>query len=889
MSARGPRFYAPPMPRESGTVLVAALSLVLAAFAAMCAGWAPPAWARLAIGFSTFVLMPGLALALLLVRERDVEWPEWLAPCLRPGDSPSFAPLHGSFNSAGSAWGRAVWVLPAIAFVLWLIRMTMRRWRLPKPTRRGSRRIWITLGIAISTTVIWCSLNPTPIGIVQDSLDHMATARRMAETGIIFPTDTFYADAGETGADPRKGLYHVLIALLIRVTDLSPAAVWAGMAPFLSPFLVLAAYCVAKRAIRSHAAGAWAAGLTLLVYGGGLFAGVAMREAVYSTRVAETLSLLAVWAAWASLGNHSRRSAVVFILLGFAAIATHVFSAVYLAFGGGVLALVSAFAYRQLPFTFPFRTRREWFIRMGQLAFALALVCAPYLAQRYVQAYSPADPIHLETQGLLFWSGESFYTVTTWGLSEWLGLPLLGLFAALPLLWQHRAFGLGPIYLSAVPVAVYFVIANPLLLPLAHSVGGYLVLRLVWCVPLAAALGVGLVLAARNALGPASPTVRKIGLATMAVIGLTLVPPLYHNIAAWLTADSRAAREHTLSPEQWSDLTQALRNLGSERSVILADPPTSYAIPALTGHAAVNLMPQHASPNDPLGEQRIVDARDALSPFVSDEETLEILRRYDVDYIVLNHRIQQPIVYGPWLRQPALFGPGLAKFDRHAQWYERVWSNDGIYLYRVTDAARQATAVAADTQDRSAFEIPAEAIVEGAVEEPGIVHVSTTATARRVAPGESVELVTHWQPGSGEPRRPGAYWVIAYLVREPTEGGTLAHLFSKPLRVARERWTGERVHQRSNHVPIEGYWPPDRWEDHRVYVDRYKLPIPADLLPGLYTIRVRLERRPHHLNQYLADFFIDPHYTRGESVYVIEVGDGASGGPVTLHRPERRP
>ncbi len=58
-----------------------------------------------------------------------------------------------------------------------------------------------------------------PLGYLSDTPDHVGTLRRMLQSGDLFPADAFFRDAGRAGADPRKGLWHGIVALLAQLAS----------------------------------------------------------------------------------------------------------------------------------------------------------------------------------------------------------------------------------------------------------------------------------------------------------------------------------------------------------------------------------------------------------------------------------------------------------------------------------------------------------------------------------------------------------------------------------------------------------------------------------------------------------------------------------------------
>lgn len=881
-AAPAARDAAPPGPATSRTpagrppaVGLAVALAVAAAYAALVAHPIGPVPVRLGLAFAALVLLPGYGLARWLLDPRETEWPERLATALGLGLAAQGA-LALAAHLGGVDCGYALWALPALGLLLWLPALP------PSPVlslgsaeRRTRRHAWLLTVAALAATAAWCGALGTPLGVWTDSPVHIAAVRRIAMGGSVLPLDIQIVDLAGVGSDPRLGLYHSLLALLVRAADVDPVAVWRWAGMLLALVLPLAAYCFARRAAGSRAAGALAALLTPVVYGGGL-ASAALRQAAYPARVADGLALLALWAALGALGAPGARAVWLVVGLAFAAVAAHLFAAVHVLLVLAALGLACALAYRRPPLAVRFPTPRAWLRRWAAVLAAAALGTLPYLWLRWSEGGAGIDPIHAEPQGLLYWWGTALFTVDPRAVAGWLGWPALGALVALPLLWRRRHEGLGPVALVAAAAAGLGIALNPLALPLVHGGLGYLAMRLTWCLPLATTLAVGMTFGVRSLTGAAGPSTRRLAVAALLAGGLGLLPALRDAAVAVTRAGESAAQEPASTPAPWLDLLAELRGRWDGPRVLLSDPITAYAIPAYTGHHVTTVLAQHANPRDARGPARRAAARDVMSPFVGPRRTLEILRREGADAVVLNRRFDRPVSFGNSILLPEQDAVVRDKFDALPQYFRRVWSVADAHLYELTDAARRGPLPPPGDPPRP-FVVARAPDGGRAVTAGALVHLATLVSPARVAPGDSVFLTTYWTVAGSSAAPDGYYLASTNLDARPPRGRAGHPAFSKLARLAAEARTGERRRVLSFHAPVDGLASPDEWRPGEVVEDRFPVIVHPRAAAGSYEVRIKMLRLPVLGNLRLRDLFTDDDQFAGPTVARLEVAPRAAG------------
>ncbi len=74
-----------------------------------------------------------------------------------------------------------------------------------------------------------------------DALDHISYVRRSIDSGTLFPEDSFYRGGDGAGFDPRKGIWHPMMALWAFQGDASVETLWRVLPSFIA-FFALASF-----------------------------------------------------------------------------------------------------------------------------------------------------------------------------------------------------------------------------------------------------------------------------------------------------------------------------------------------------------------------------------------------------------------------------------------------------------------------------------------------------------------------------------------------------------------------------------------------------------------------------------------------------------------------
>lgn len=734
------------------------------------------------------------------------------------------------------------------------------------PVRHGAVATLALLGALALGTWSAARYGP-PLSFFSDSPDHVATVRRMAQTGVAFPEDAFFKDAGRSGLDPRKSLWHPEVALVTRLARADALETWRWLPLLLVPLFVLTAASLGFL-LRGPPGAAIAAWALVLTYGGS-FAEQYLREAVFATKLGDQLALATAVAVLADLARRTRASRAAAVVLAFGAIAAHVYYVIPFAFGFGGLAVACAVQDRGLA---P-RARR-----LAVTTAALLLACLPYLAWRAGQAYAPRNPIHTAPQGLLtLWDHVQVMNVGI--LWDWYGLAWVLLPLALPALWRAGRASTAALQLAVSIIVVFTCLFFPPVTGLLQPRLGYLLLRMTWMVPLSGVLAwlvPGLV--ARLARGSLGAGARVAAAAGLAVVAIALVPAL-REAGEVLAHPERLAREEwERSAAPWWDALTWMRHALPPGAVVLSDPITAYTIPMATGHFVTTLLDQHSSPNDEHALDRLYDARDGLDPFSSWARTRAVVQRYGVTDIVLNDRFRWRPALGYWGPGHAWFAAARARFDRAPAVFVPRYDTGDLVVYEVRPAALDTLAVpVAPPASVHAWDPAADP--EGRRMGGGMpLLLSVSFAPHIVVPGDTVDGVLRWRAPA--PLARGSYLVSVRFDRPLPGGFTAPRWCAKPVRKLIERIHHERFRFRDDHLPAGGDHGLDLWRPDQVIADSFAVVIPPDVADGTWTVSVRIQAQAPYPNYRLSDYFMDEDYYAGVPVDTVRIrrGTGATAG-----------
>jgi hypothetical protein len=839
----------------------------LAAQLAMLAGpWPVPDGVRTVLAFTLLVLWPGAALLELLDQRPPggallsagwalalgVTWnAAWLAATALA--RVPFTTLSGvtAFASA------ALWCA-----VAWRSARSIAKPREPDDALRGIAP-WL-IAAAAALAALHCARLGARLTFISDAPDHIGTLRRMLAHGVLFPDDSCYRDIGAAGADPRKSLWHGIVALTCALAHADPVETWRAMPALLAPLFVL--NVAALGTLVGGGSGAAVAAVVLVLTYGGTLADSALRDGTNSAKLADQLSIAACAAALADLtrpGRGSRRAAA---LIAAGAAATHVFAAFQLAVTLGALASGLAILDRRLS---------PRLARLAVTAAAMLAAAAPFALWQVLRSPPSLNTLHTEPQGLMTLWG-NVRVISPGVLWDWMGMAWLLFPLMLVPLWRAARTSVPALFLLTTTLAAALLMFAPPVVALLEPRLGYLLMRVVWMMPLAALAGWGLpwlVARWRAARGAArlAPGVM------VAAALLSLAPAGADALRAPFAWSRMAAAERAQTPLPWrDDLAGAARTFGPDR-VVLSDPVTSYCVPMLCPDYVVTMLDQHSPPGDPNAMRRLLDSRDALDPYADWTRLRDVVRRYGVDVIVLNDRFLEIPPADYWAPRPQWFEAERARLDAQPAAFEPVLRRDDFVVYRVHGSALDAPLAAVAPRPYVEPFRPTQHPI-GHRMGPAMPDFLRLAMSRAVAhPGDTLLANNLWR-GSGA-HQGGSYQVVVRFDRPLPPGLDPPAFLGKPARKLLERSSGRLYRFRSDHLPVAGSYGVDLWEGDQVVRDSFQVVVPRNAAPGLWQVRVLMVRHPHYANLRLSDYFFDRDYFAGALAGELEILPPGSSRP----------
>ncbi|NNF08377.1 MAG: hypothetical protein HKN21_16570 [Candidatus Eisenbacteria bacterium] len=659
-----------------------------------------------------------------------------------------------------------------------------------------------------------------------DGPDHVGMLREILASGKFLPTEAFFLEAGNLGADSRKGLLHPLWASWAKGLGFDPLKFWLILPGLTAPLGFLGGYLFLRGLSLGRAFALAGGALITLTWNGGLTADY-LGVSNHPNQVGATLFWLT---AGLSLIAWRRETWLAALLAGAAAFGTVAVHPMFVVFGAlfyGSCLLV-AFVARK-PAADPALIVRS--------ALVSAVLLLPYLFVRF-QNYEPANPLHTELQGMFLLSDALFVAdplrlTQSLGFFGWFVYPVL-LFG----LWSSRK-QFPSLLVWFFSFLMLMMTLNPLLVPFLQKHLTYLIFRSFWLFPPALALAFALAVLWKK------PRSRPFLVFTVLLLAVGLL---------------RTPGSSGGSALQWQS---ALENITSElppRSVIASDPVTSYLLPAFTTHRVICTYDQHSPPNDARGLERLLQSRDLLSPAMTDSVAWQIAKREKAAYVLINETLPVPLSTSVWTFSRKAQTQRAAQFE-NSPYFDVVAKENGMTLFmtrREPSPGQRMTA--------SQSGLPVAPNTSLYLESDGLGLLDGSATADTVRAGGILEV--HAQLVRTAPDLDPRGLVVSVRANEldtkKPSGGKIG-------RKVWERRNNFLVRFRGDDTPGVGIQPPDHWELERAMPHRALIPVPKTTKPGRYEIAVAINRIPQMPNYRLQDYLSEDDLYQGVVVDTVLV------------------
>lgn len=734
-------------------------------------------------------------------------------------------------------WSLSLLVISAVLLLLGLVMY----WRHRRESRAETEsRSYRTVLIALAVLAFGLMLRDGgSLGPVHDSLDFVSFLNESVQTGELAPNSPIYrADEG-VPPDPRRGSFHTQISALCHLAGTAPTDGWRWLPRLLAPLAVLGICAMFRPWLGARAALLGTAFFIATTF-------FSFDRFIQNLGYASRFGWVCGWAGLMALGQglvlrtHARWSESNALLM-LAVASPAILLLVHLLSGFQVLlALGCAGLAVWTDRKSDTESRRAvWYVLIGA-----TVLLIPVVFWRLAQPTDVVNPIFDHLYGVVL-IGEKWPVLFPEYLNERLGTAgIIGMYLAIPLIFsirRSRAAGflawstVVSLFLLFFPPITRIVIANH-----AHS----MLFRVILTIPYAGTLAWVTLWAART-LRDGRLLGRLIAAASLVLVLFGLAAQTFATRSEWAVPERKRAQFLENAP-----LIEALDFIDgrfAEVQTVLSDPISSYSIPAYTRHDAVAPFHQHSSPLDPTVGERICAVETVLNGRVGIERTVEALRRYDVDLILVNQSFDRyQTAYFVFI-SPLAYPQQSAKFAASPDIFEKIYEKDGLFVYAFNDPGPYA-------------EFPPEPVNEDLIPDPG--------TDPLLAYGP-IELL-HFQPAPG-PHKPGTPMLFELVWRRTNEPYRLPvncdiklqHVdrpkhYETPVvgRIIR-RWIErrEKTTLRFGHPfrPLVTFYPVFLWRPGETYKDERWENIPIFAKPGTYEVYARLGTEPYAKVVYLSE------------------------------------
>lgn len=501
----------------------------------------------------------------------------------------------------------------------------------------------------------------------RDALNFLAFVRKLSENPFISNYTAYYRDIG---VDPTYGynIWHLAIALLSSTSGIDPIQIWNFVSVLLTPIIILSFYTFAK-ALFSHKETALICSLLFLLYYGinqGLWL---FRVSAYNVVVNNFLLFpIALTLAFKYLRENKVFYLFLSCLLGFTIATIHLFGLIII-----FLALVSFYFFHLL-----FK-RQDKQIRLKILhIFLLILLLSSFYIMIRLPTLKVINPYYLKptfmeklSQNLYYINPKRLcaphYHVQSPFIPRMMYIPA---FLLTPFLLIYAKRRDEMIFLFSNMATPPLIMLNPVLVPIFAGLIGFGPANIMsQLLPFLLVIGFFLSKFLFNIKNP--PLKRVI---IVFILFFILINPSFNSKFVHLFRDgSPHLPEYFKGTSRYIPILQYIHDNILETSVFLTngDYKFSLFLTAYTKHYVMLTHPGHASPAAADQEERERSVKNILDPMVNLKDTIELLRKYNVNYIVIDKSQIPP--------------KSLAKFKKYPKIFNLIFDQDGLFLYRIEE------------------------------------------------------------------------------------------------------------------------------------------------------------------------------------------------------------
>ncbi len=687
-----------------------------------------------------------------------------------------------------------------------------------------------------------------------DALDHVGTIRDIVEKGQIFPTNAYYAGDEGSGVDPRKGLFHTSLAVVSIISGIEPYWIWVWLPVLVLPVLLCSYYAFAREIFRNEIIAVIAVVLFFLCFEG--LNRTSLRTVGYPFKLAAQLQFASLMLFFRYLRTGKFKLLLFSAILGYGIATVHI--SVFFRF----FVSISAFLLFMLLLK---RSGKSTIKAIIKLAVLTLIISAVFLIVKYRLSYSIHNPYDRNLRHVLIFF-RNFYIADPLYVLEQIGRPGILAFLITPFLYRYSTKNDRILFLFSNMVIAPLIIFNPLVVPpLGEFITTGLVRRIIRVAPYIAVLAFFIYRSAGSLIAGGSWKQRLKGIPLLAILIPVLFPYFIYNYHYYRPAVLRG--EPGKTPLRWRDTLDFLEEKIDKPSVILSDPWTSYSIPAFTRHYVTAVPVGHSSPRDAQNIAKIREVMKALNPHTDMKNTLPILNRRKVDYILLNHTFEHSLHKYNWSVNPSLFDRTRRKFERYPEMFRLIHREDETFLYKYNPRPEIPESLLTLAPENP-FVItgqPSPQDTVNAIFEEKFRLLGVTVESDTVHFGDSLNIKCYWRKISTVDQSKH-YKVITRFDTGYPKNFLYSRHWSKIYRKLVEKSEEKRYRFRSDHNPANDIYPSYLWKRGETILDQYRVEIPSDISPGIYRVKIKFLGLPFGPVYRFSDFISDQDIYDGAKV-----------------------
>jgi len=726
-----------------------------------------------------------------------------------------------------------------------------------------------------------------------DALDHISYVRRGIDSGKLFPGDSFHREGDGVGFDPRKGIWHPMMALWAFQGDTSVVALWRVLPAFIA-FFALASFLFFAVTVTGRPLVAPLVLLMFLLFYRGEGIGW-LTKAGFSRNMAQ----MALWSGAAFIIRYAESGVKRLLYWVFAA-----------AFFGAACHLVFALnmavtCLALLIFVLFFRYGRSWRKRaVTAMAVTVAAAAVP-LALRALFTPRDFNIVHTHRQGMLILS-DRFAMVDPAELVARMGPAFFFALLLIPFfVWSadggERRKLTWTLFLLPVLLTV-----DPLTGGTLEGTFGYLHYRMLYAAPLFCYLGLAvaglfrIVATGRAEVGDRSAGPSRTGFAGSAIGGekrgvaariggrilaaglLVVFVYLPLRLSAPVV---RLSVEGILRHERTDDRMELAGWLDSvlpDHSIIASDPRTSYVVSAFTDHFVAVTLDQHCSPVDTTVIRRLRETRDLFSPAVPFSKSSPWLLEQGIEYLLVDTaHAGRSDFFGVVPAGGA--AAALRKFRECGNALEEIAVFEGFHLFGIDrEILAAGGGNACDETAGGEVECPPGRGMARAPDasSDGVVLEWIETEASEISAGDTLRGRICWSVDDGIEFGLPFEWTIR-LDGDFPRGMFYRHWYGKQYRRLIEQRSGGFYRYTHSERCASGAEQPDQWEPGRGERQDFAFPVTEWLHEGEYVARVSVRRLAYIPNRTIGDYFLNEDSFHGvpfASLRIRGKGESTGGG-----------